>query len=75
MLSGDYKLCLSLDRDHITLKLGAICSLEFSAEFGQYFDISLGGRIDIKLSSVECEKLELALLAINDIEVDESDIC
>ena len=29
---------------------------------------------DIKISSVECEKLELALLAINDIEVDEFDI-
>ena len=46
-----------------------------NADNKSYFDISLGGRIDIKISSVECEKLELALLAINDIEADESDIC
>lgn len=39
-----------------------------------YFDISLGRRIQMKITSAECERLELALLAINDIEVDESDI-
>ena len=33
------------------------------------FDLLLGERVEIYLSAVECEKLELALLALDDIEV------
>lgn len=39
------------------------------------FDIFLGSSIHMKITSAECEKLELALLSINDIEVDESNVC
>lgn len=38
------------------------------------FDISLGDSIHMTITSAECERLELALLAINDIEVDESEV-
>lgn len=38
------------------------------------FDISLGDSMHMTITSAECERLELALLAINDIEVDESEV-
>lgn len=38
------------------------------------FDILLGGRIRMNIISQEREKLELTLLAMNEIEVDESDL-
>ena len=38
------------------------------------FDVLLGEHSSMCLSAAECEKLELALLALDEIEVDESDV-
>ena len=53
--------------------LKGINTLQISqnADDKSVYDILLGGRIGLKLKSSECEKLELALLALDDIKVEE----
>ena len=53
--------------------LKGINTLQISqnADDKSVYGILLGGRIGLKLKSSECEKLELALLALDDIKVEE----